>query len=321
LQVSGANRAKRDVVYEKLHNRYAQPALDLILHLRGLYVKLGQVMSSRPDFMPPQYIHVFTELQDNIPPWDTASVHDIALTALRNECPAFLQQYKDIVLDPVALGSASIGQVHRAVLHRKDDGPTQEVAVKVMHPGARKMFENDFSVFRWLARIALPSWQNLLGALEEQVLTEFDYRNEAASLREVRGHMMRSPYRRKVLVPAPMEDLCCERVLVMEMLHGRKLIDSIQDRFAAAVGGDRETASKFLSARRHEIMTGEDAGSAAMLKAATRRHPFGKLRLLLLFISVKRTIDLLVDTHGYQIFQTGMSAFMLGDSSENRFVS
>ena len=303
LEWRKADRPTRDVAYERLHNRYAGPALDLVLHLRGLYVKLGQVLSSRPDFIPPQYVHVFSELQDNIPPWDSELVHGIALKALRTKCPAFEQEYNDIVLDPEALGSASIGQVHRAVLHRKDN-TTKEVAVKVMHQGAKSMFENDFRVFKLLTKIALPSWQTMHDTLEVQVMSEFDYLREADSLREVRRNMRQSPYRRRVVVPEPIEELCCRHVLVMEMLHGQKLIDSIQNRFAAAIGGNRTAADAFLKARRHEVLTGKDAGSKLILKESIK-HPWERLKLLLLFFKVRSTINLLVDTHGYQIFQTG----------------
>jgi len=302
LNLKRADKATRERVWNTLHDRYAQPSLDLIFALRGLFVKLGQIMSSRPDFLPLQYQHVFTELQDNVPPWDVDVVHEVALTALREECPSFKDEYDDLVLDPVALGSASIGQVHRAVLHRKDN-TTKEVAVKVMHRGARERFVHDFQVFRWLCKVALPTWRDFLDALEGQVMTEFDYRNEADSLREVRRNMQQSPYRRRVCVPEPMEELCCEHVLVMEMLHGKKLIDSIQDRFAAAIGGNRQVASKFLNARRHEVMTGEDAGSKEMLREVL--SPLGRIRLFILFIKLSRVINLLVDTHGYQIFRTG----------------
>lgn len=303
LKFQQADQEKRDRVYEELHNRYCQPALDIAFHLRGLYVKMGQIMSSRPDFMPPQYVEKFSELQDNIPAWDTEYVQELAVSLLSKECPAFNEEYEDLVLDPVALGSASIGQVHRGVLTRKDNGKQKEVAVKVMHMGSEARFQHDFEVFRWLCRVAIPTWRSLLDALEQQVLTEFDYRNEAASLKEVRANMMRSPYRRRVVIPAPMEELCCEHVLTMEMLHGKKLIDSIEGQLSAAFGGSHEKANEFLSKRRHEVMTGEDYGSKAIIRNSVSL--LGKLRLIFLFFRCRRVIDLLVDVHGYQIFRTG----------------
>lgn len=308
LTASKADRPKRDLVFESLHNRYSQPALGLVLHLRGLYVKMGQILSSRPDFMPTQYVQCFTELQDNIPACDTAVVQRMAVEALRNECAAYAK-YEDLVLDPVALGSASIGQVHRAMLYRKDGGETKakEVAVKVMHRGGKAKFLTDFQVFRWLCRVAIPSWRGLLDALEKQVMTEFDYLNEAAALNEVRNNMLHSPYRNRVCIPKPMEELCCEHVLVMEMLHGKKLIDSIRDRLTAAIGGSEAKATEFLAKRRHEVVTGEDAGSREVLCSSV--GAFGKLKLLFLFGQCRRVIDLLVDVHGYQIFRTGESLY------------
>lgn len=331
LTVSKADRQKRDLVFESLHNRYAQPALDLVLHLTGLYVKMGQILSSRPDFMPPQYVQRFTELQDNIPQWDTHAVQRMAVEALQNECPAFFADYEDLILDPVALGSASIGQVHRAVLRRRrgrttsstttnsgvgntstssssSDPPSKEVAVKIMHRGVKAKFQADFQVFRWLCRVAIPSWRGVLDALEKQVMTEFDYRNEAEALKEVRKNMLNSPYRNRVCVPEPMEELCCEHVLVMEMLHGKKLIDSIRDQLTAAVSGNEEKATQFLAQRRREIITGEDWGSKEILRTSVTF--FGKLKLLFLFDKCRRVIDLLVDVHGYQIFRTGAQGTM-----------
>jgi hypothetical protein len=151
--------------------------------------------------------------------------------------------------------------------------------------------------------MAIPSWLDLLNALEKQVMTEFDYRNEAASLREVRENMLRSQFRRRVVVPEPMEELCCEKVLVMEMLHGKKLIDSIEEKLAAAFGGSHEASKDFLGRRRHEVITGEDMGSAEIIQNSVGW--FGKLKLLFLLRDCRQVIDLLVKAHGHQIFENG----------------
>lgn len=301
LRFRGADLETRDRVYESLHEQYSQPALDIAFHLRGLYVKMGQILSSRPDFMPSQYVEKFSKLQDNMPAWETEKVHQLAVSLLRKECPDAFAEYDDLVLDDVALGSASIGQVHRGNLIRKDNGKAKEVAVKVMHMGAEERFRNDFQVFRWLVRLAIPTWSSLLDALQQQVMTEFDYRNEARALKEVRD--ICRPYRRKVCVPKPMEELCCEHVLVMEMLHGKKLIDSIEGQLCAAIGGSHDRAQEFLRLRKQEIMVGEDCGSQELLRKSV--SPMGKLRLLLLFFKCRRIIDLLVDVHGYEIFRAG----------------
>lgn len=306
LKYKKVDRARRDEIYESLHNRYAPAALNLVLHLKGLYIKMGQIMANRPDFMPPQYIQVFTQLQDSIPPWDSEVVHNIAINSLRRDCPAFAQ-YEDLILDQEALGSASIGQVHRGVLVRRDSAGkrvTKEVAVKVKHEGAKSMFQNDFQVFRWLCRVAIPSWKELLDALEQQVMTEFCYRNEADSLRQVRSNMLNSRYKNKVCVPEPMEELCCRDVLVMELLHGKKLVDSIRERFAVAIGGSEELASDFLSRRRREILTGQDCNSKKILHDNVGW--IGAVRLFFLKYRCQRLINLLVECHGHQIFIDGV---------------
>jgi predicted unusual protein kinase regulating ubiquinone biosynthesis (AarF/ABC1/UbiB family) len=77
--------------------------------------------------------------------------------------------------------SASIGQVHKAKLTSKYGGYT--VAVKVMHPNAEDLFRNDLKVFRTLCKVALPGWEPILREFETQIMTEFDYGNEANNLR------------------------------------------------------------------------------------------------------------------------------------------
>lgn len=125
--------------------------------LIGLYVKLGQVMSARMDFVPEQYVDLFSTLEDAVPqaPWEEAKA--IAVMALANEKGL---SYDDVFeeMDPVAVGCASIGQCHRAVLKESwidDEHYTggKVVAVKIMHPESKNRFEQDFKVFKWLTRL------------------------------------------------------------------------------------------------------------------------------------------------------------------------
>ncbi len=95
--------------WEALHEKYAPASLQLILDLKGLFVKIGQVMSSRADFVPRQYVDCFQTLQDSVPPWECGRVKAIVRESLRNN--------QKINFDEVfeefgeVLGSASIGQV------------------------------------------------------------------------------------------------------------------------------------------------------------------------------------------------------------------
>lgn len=251
LGASHANRAKRDVVYGSLHDRYCHPCLDIILHLKGLYVKIGQVLSARPDFVPRQYVQLFATVQDAIPQWPIEEVEDIIQRELHTEYGLTMGDVFESI-DPVALGSASIGQVHKAVLRSpwdKSDGRYncgKIVAVKVMHPGAKDRFRHDFSVFKWLCRVALPGWKPVLQELERQIMTEFDYRNEAASLEQVRSNMAQTRYADKICIPQPLLGLCSTNLLVMQMLEGKKLSDAIEDRLTVALGGDRKLVHDFM---------------------------------------------------------------------------
>jgi aarF domain-containing kinase len=149
----------RRETWDKLHSMHAKTRLKVILDLRGLFVKIGQVMSSRADFIPRQFVDAFSSLQDSVPAWEIERVKEIMRDSLKTCQGLQLEEVFDSVDE--ALGSASIGQVHKAKL---TTGET--VAVKVMHPNAEKMFRDDFKVFRTLCKVALPGWDPILRELE-----------------------------------------------------------------------------------------------------------------------------------------------------------
>lgn len=312
LGVSQAHRAHRDFVYERLHDRYAAPALEIVVHLKGLYCKIGQVLSARPDFLPHQYVTRFATVQDSIPQWSADRVREIIQESLQTNLG---YDYDDVFydMDPVALGSASIGQVHRAVLQDRFAKlhKYKQVAVKVMHPDAQGRFQHDFQVFRWLCRVALPGWKGLLDELETRFLSEFDYHKEAASLATVRANMANSRFRRKVRVPEPLTELTTQNVLVMEMLQGRKLMDAMRDRLAESLGGNQHLAKDFLEVRRKKALSPSTASDTATLSNIDSLSTWEKVRLLLLQQRCKRYVDTLIAVHGHQILHDGCKCDML----------
>ena len=212
-------------------------------------------MSSRSDFMPVQYVEAFCTVQDAIPQWPIEEAIGVIRDSLRSE---YGLDFEDVFesIDGDAIGCASIGQVHRAILKDSwvDADPHysggKTVALKVMHPDSKKRFSNDFQVFKWLTRIALPGWRSMLEELEKRVMTEFDYHNEAKSLSLVRNNLLESPYySRRVRIPQPYFSLCCKHLLVMEFLDGKKLTDAIKDKLSNLLGGDKETADQILATR------------------------------------------------------------------------
>eukprot|EP00521_Asterionellopsis_glacialis_P015007 CAMPEP_0195309038 /NCGR_PEP_ID=MMETSP0707-20130614/38535_1 /TAXON_ID=33640 /ORGANISM="Asterionellopsis glacialis, Strain CCMP134" /LENGTH=781 /DNA_ID=CAMNT_0040373333 /DNA_START=574 /DNA_END=2919 /DNA_ORIENTATION=- len=297
-----ASLAERDVEFSKLHAKHAEPILQIILHLQGLFVKAGQVLSSRPDFCPPEFVEHFVCLQDSLPPWPVDHAKELVKSSLletsRNRNRKLRRHderghnhndylFTDLEWDDVfesfdeePLGSASIGQVYRAVLRNNGEwdrdcsnssinnsnpnsATPQVVAIKVMHPYAERRFACDFQIFRWVCRIFLPGWKPILKEVEKQMMTEFDYEREAQSMEDVRRNMECSKYAKRVLVPEPIMELCSKNLLVMEMLEGKKLADSIEDKLAAALGGDKQLVRDFLQAKRDELMAGDDKEEVA----------------------------------------------------------
>jgi len=310
--VTKPEKEYRDKVYERLHDKYSQPSLSITLHLKGLYVKIAQVLSMRPDFVPRQYVELFSTVQDSVPQWPYEEVERLIRQLLIDELGL---RWDDVFeeIDHDALGSASIGQCHKAVLkvpwdEAGDYQGGRVVAVKVMHPGAENRFYNDFQVFRWLCRIALPGWKPILDELNRQFMTEFDYVNEANSLHEVRRNMAASPFAKFVTVPQPLRSLCCKHLLVMEMLHGKKLSDDMEERLASAIGGDRQAARHFLQNKRDEFVLGKRNTNAFILPNGNSLVRRAKMTLQLCSLSwhVRRCVDILIDVHGYQILHDGV---------------
>jgi aarF domain-containing kinase len=141
--------------------------------------------------------------------------------------------------------------VHRAYLkpqYAAGFGGVEEVAVKVMHPGAEERFHHDFQVFRWLCKVALTGWETILDECYRQIMTEFDYRKEAQSLATVRRQMNESPYKKRIRIPEPFMDMCTKECLIMEMLHGKKLSDAIEDELATILS-DKAQACALIRAK------------------------------------------------------------------------
>lgn len=153
-----------------------------------------------------------------------------------------------------------------------------------------------------------------------QMMTEFDYINEANNLQVVRGNMAKSPYRNKVVVPQPRIDLCSKNLLVMEFLPGKKLAEHIEDRLASILGGDVKSARRVLKAKQKALFESKDVGhknhglfkqlsdiigetdnSLSMTKRASKA-----IQLLSMTRDARRKLSLLLDATGWQIFHDGL---------------
>ncbi len=182
------------------------------------YVKLGQVLASRPDLMPAAYLKALARLQDRVKPFPYEEVEQIVMTELGVRISKAFSRFN---IEPIA--AASLGQVHAAALR---DG--REVVVKVQRPDIRRQIAEDFEV---LAQIA--GWMDeytdlgrrvrFLSVLEEFRTTiqhELNYEREAQNLITVGKNLEEF---KEIQVPQPILDYCTRSVLTMECVIGRKV--------------------------------------------------------------------------------------------------
>lgn len=183
------------------------------------YVKLGQLLSTRADLLPPAYLDALARLQDHVEPLEPGVAERVLHEELGARAAAAIAS-----IDPSPLASASLGQVHRAWLR---DG--RAVAVKVQRPGVQAQVDEDMAVVAELAAFlddhsALASRLGFVAIAEElrrTLLDELDYRKEAANLHRLADELGR--YRRHLVVPAPVDEATGERVLTMELVRGRNV--------------------------------------------------------------------------------------------------
>jgi len=194
----------------------------ILIELGPTFIKLGQILSTRPDLLGPKYIEALETLQSNVPalPWST--VEPILETALARPLK---ELFTDI--EPVAIAAGSLAQVHRGMLL---DG--QSVAIKVQRPGIRQVVERDLEVLeflaKWFSRDKLGQAYDLPGLVEEfrtSLLGELDFRREARNTMQLRYNLENSTLWRRgeVIVPQVYPDLTTDVVLTLEWIEGVKL--------------------------------------------------------------------------------------------------
>ena len=182
------------------------------------FVKFGQLIASRPDLVPPEYLEEMSLLQDQVQQLDFAIVEQVIIEELGND---WRKHFSSI--DEKCLGSASIAQVHRAVLNNG-----QPVVIKVQRPGIVQTINDDLNVLYFIAELLekyIPEVRpfNPVGMIDEYFKTlelETNFIVEANNIRKFKENFKKET---EVIIPEVYFDLITERVLVMQEMQGRRL--------------------------------------------------------------------------------------------------
>ena len=216
VPLSGSKRAVRGLLFWRNLSAPRGERLRLALEALGpIFVKFGQVLSTRRDLLPPDIADELAKLQDQVPPFPSQQAID-ELESVYGKPLA--EVFATFEYEPVA--SASVAQVHMATLF---DG--REVAVKVLRPGIVKVIDHDLSLMRSGAELLEKLWPEARRLKPREVVAEFDkylhdeldLMREAANCSLLRRNFAGSPL---LLVPEVHWDFCSTSVMVMERMHG-----------------------------------------------------------------------------------------------------
>ncbi|HEU4923150.1 MAG TPA: ubiquinone biosynthesis regulatory protein kinase UbiB [Burkholderiales bacterium] len=212
-------RFRRNIVVRALAGRTHEPRgqrlREALETLGPIYVKFGQVLSTRRDLLPIDIADELARLQDQVPPFPSELAMAEVERSLGRKLDEVFAYFEE---SPVA--SASIAQVHLARLHGG-----AEVAVKVLRPGVEAAVERDLALLETGAALVERLWadgkrlrpRDVVAEFARHVDNELDLMREAASASQLGRNFAASPL---LIVPAVYWDLCAQRVMVMERMHG-----------------------------------------------------------------------------------------------------
>ena len=195
-------------------------------HLGPIFVKLGQVLSTRPDVVGPEYASELAKLQDRVPAFDGG----IAIAQVEKAFGKPIEQiYFDFEREPIA--SASIAQVHQAHLFNDDGTQGQKVAIKVLRPDIKPVIEQDLALMHWGAVWLEKLFRDGKRLKPREVVQEFDkylhdeldLMHEAANASQLGRQFENSSM---LIVPKVYFDYCSRNVMTMEWMDGTPISDT-----------------------------------------------------------------------------------------------
>ncbi|MEX2159760.1 MAG: AarF/UbiB family protein [Dehalococcoidia bacterium] len=218
------------------HRQSAEKILKTATDLRGLLIKVGQLIGARADLFPDEYIEVLSQLHDAVPPKPYPVIREAIERELRRPIP---EVFAELGETPIA--SASLAQVHRGRLH---DG--RDVAVKVQYPDIEEIVNVDLQNMRILGQIGTRVLRDfdvmsIVDELTTNIPFELDFinegRNAEATARNFAGQA-------DIVVPKIYWDYTTRRVLTMEFIEGIKITDMAA---LDAAGIERQAVAKLLT--------------------------------------------------------------------------
>ena len=188
--------------------------------LGPIFIKFGQLLSTRPDLIPHDIVRELDHLQDNVAPFDPGLLCTIVEQELGQSIDSLFSSF-----DRQALASASVAQVHAATMKNG-----REVVVKVVRPGIEKIIDKDIRLLLWVAR-QLERWLpdaprlkpvSIVEDYHDTIFDELDLQREAANASQLRRHFLDSNL---LYIPDIYWDYCSRNVLVMERIYGIPVTD------------------------------------------------------------------------------------------------
>ena len=220
-------KKRRKELIQSLHEKHAPEIYNVMLELKGLYIKLGQVLSVTALPIPETYRVLFRTLQSDVPGHE--EFETIVKPMLEKEFGKPLDHIFEHI-DEIPCGAASIGQAHRAVLKEASEHEDRDVIVKVQYPDASWQVPADIECVGDFLKICV--WTDVVDEqssklsydeFSRQFLSELDYNQEMKNLKTVYESSIdpNAPYiKNNVVLPKVYQDYCTSKVITMSYLNG-----------------------------------------------------------------------------------------------------
>lgn len=213
-----SSRKNEEKTWSYKREMHGEKAVQKFIELGPTFIKLGQVLSARPDLLPTEYIRAFEKLQDKVDPAPFSEVEPI----LRSNIKDFDGVFEDFQKE--AIFGASLGQVHIAT-HMGS-----KVAVKVNRPGVENRIRRDLVVIDRLLDLAKNrmekflyiSVKNVINDFKYRIFDELDYNKELKNEERIRKNIKNV---QNVIIPRPYREISGKQVLVLEYIDGIKITD------------------------------------------------------------------------------------------------